>query len=74
MTGEEFTNWIAEMKSSGRASTDIECGRLIGKSADTVVRMKQKGASITVALACAAVINGLSLGGVTASEPFAPSA
>lgn len=59
MTGEDFTNWITEMKRLGLAASDIECGRYIGKSADTVVRMKKVGASITVALACAAVVNGI---------------
>lgn len=61
MTGNEFTAWIEQMKSIGLASSDAECGRLIGKSPDTIVRMKKNGTSKTVDLACAAALHGLEL-------------
>ena len=59
MTAEQFTRWLAEMKSAGLARSDAECGRLLGKSPDTIVRMKRDGTDITVALACAAILAGL---------------
>jgi hypothetical protein len=57
MTPEQFTNWLADMKSAGLARSDAECGRLLGKSPDTIVRMKQNGADQTTALACRALLH-----------------
>jgi hypothetical protein len=59
MTAASFTAWLAEMKSAGLARSDAECGRLLGKSADQIVRYKQKGTDRTVALACSALLGGL---------------
>jgi hypothetical protein len=57
MTPQAFTRWLADMKSAGLARSDAECGRLLGKSPDTIVRMKQNGADLTVALACTALLH-----------------
>lgn len=63
MTAEQFTRWLAAMKSTVvGVKSDADCGRLLGKSADTIVRMKQKGADRTTALACRALLHRL--------EPF----
>lgn len=59
MTPTQFINWLAEMKSASLARSDAACGRMLGKSADTIVRMKQDGTDLTVALACAALLHGL---------------
>lgn len=59
MTPAAFTAWLADMKSAGLARSDAECGRLLGKSADQIVRYKRNGADRTVALACRALIHRL---------------
>jgi len=55
MTAAAFINWLAAMKAAGLARSDAECGRLLGKSADTIVRMKSAGTDRAVALACRAL-------------------
>jgi len=55
MTPAKFTAWLAAMKAAGLARSDAECGRLLGKSNDTIVRLKKDGADRTVALACRAL-------------------
>lgn len=62
MSPDAFRRWLTEMKEAGLARSDAECGRLLGKSADTIVRMKERGADHTVALACRALLHRL--------EPF----
>ena len=57
MTPEVFTAWLAEMKAAKLARSDAECGRLLGLSADTIVRMKEKGADRRTALACTALLH-----------------
>ena len=57
MTPEQFTRWLAEMKSANLARSDADCGRLLGKSPDTIVRMKQNGSDRTTALACTALLH-----------------
>jgi hypothetical protein len=59
MTPDQFHKWLAEMKSAGLARSDAECGRLLGKSDDTIVRMKKAGADQTTALACRALLHRL---------------
>lgn len=59
MTPAQFTAWLAEMKSAGLARSDAECGRLLGKSADQIVRYKRAGADHTIALACRALLHRL---------------
>jgi len=55
MTPGAFVNWLAAMKAAGLARSDAECGRLLGKSNDTIVRFKKDGTDRTVALACRAL-------------------
>lgn len=59
MTPASFTRWLVEMKAAGLARSDAECGRLLGKSADTIVRMKSAGTDRAVALACRALLHQL---------------
>jgi len=59
MTGADFINWLAEMKSAGLARSDAECARMLGKTDDTVVSYKKKGTDKTVALACRALLHRL---------------
>lgn len=63
MTPAAFRAWLAEMKAAGLATSDAAAGRLLGVSADTVVRRKTAGASVEVALACRALLHRL--------EPYA---
>lgn len=57
MTAASFTAWLAAMKAAGLARSDAACGRLLGISADTVVRMKREGADLRTALACRAILH-----------------
>lgn len=57
MDGKTFKLWLIDMKVSGLASSDAECGRLLGLSPDTIVRMKEDGADKRTALACRALIH-----------------
>lgn len=58
MTPADFCSWLAAMKAAGLARSDAEAGRLLGKSPDTIVRMKQRGtAERSVALACTALLH-----------------
>jgi len=63
MTADQFTRWLADMKSAGLARSDAECGRLLGVTADTVVNIKAKGADTRTALACRALLHRM--------EPYA---
>lgn len=57
MTPEQFRDWLAEMKAAGLARSDAECGRIIGKNQNSVINYKQRGADMTVALACRAALH-----------------
>lgn len=59
MTADQFTNWLADMKSAGLARSDAECARLLGISANSVVTMKKQGADVRTALACRALLHRL---------------
>jgi hypothetical protein len=59
MTAAQFTQWLAAMKAAGLARSDAECGRMLGRSADQVVRYKTRGADRMVALACCALLHRL---------------
>lgn len=63
MTPEAFTNWLADMKSAGLARSDAECARLLGLSANIIVKMKRRGCDRRTALACRALLHRL--------EPYA---
>jgi hypothetical protein len=59
MTAAAFVQWLDDMKTAGLARSDAECGRMLGRSADQVVRYKTKGADRMVALACRALLHRL---------------
>lgn len=59
MTAEQFTNWLADMKSAGLARSDLACARLLGISANSVVTMKRRGCDLRTALACRALLHRL---------------
>jgi hypothetical protein len=59
MTPAAFAHWLAAMKAAGLATSDAHCGRLLGLSADTIVRLKHVGADVRTALACQALMHGL---------------
>lgn len=63
MTGATFTAWLAEMKSAGLARSDAECARLLGISANGLLKMKKQGTDRRTALACRALLHRL--------EPYA---
>lgn len=50
---------ICPMREAGLASTDAECGALIGRKPNQVLNYKRAGADRAIALACAAVLAGL---------------
>lgn len=52
MTSAEFKHWLKAMKAAGLAKSDAECGRLMGRSANSIVNMKQQGADEVVGIAC----------------------
>lgn len=59
MTPEQFTDWLAAMKAAGLARSDAKCAELLGISANSVVKMKRRGADRRTALACRALIHRL---------------
>ena len=59
MTADQFTRWLAEMKSAGLARSDAACSRLLGISSNSVVAMKRNGADMRTALACRALLHRL---------------
>lgn len=59
MTPDAFCDWLAAMKAVGLASSDADCARLLRVRADQVVRWKTRGGDYRLALACAALLAGL---------------
>ena len=59
MTADQFTRWLADMKSAGLGRSDAACARMLGISANSVVAMKKKGADLRTALACRALLHRL---------------
>ncbi len=59
MAPEAFTSWLAAMKAAGLARSDAAAARLLGISANAVVRRKKEGATHEVALACRALLHRL---------------
>lgn len=57
MTPQSFRQWLADMKSAGLARSDAECGRLLGKTADTILSYKNRGTDRATALACRALLH-----------------
>lgn len=63
MTPTSFINWLAAMKAAGLARSDAECARLLGISANGLIKRKKQGAGVEAALACRALLHRL--------EPYA---
>ena len=59
MTPADLTRWLADMKATHNF-TRLECARQLGIFPSQFSRWKQKGAPVYVALACAALLEGLS--------------
>ena len=59
MSPESFIAWLDEMTSSGRAKSDAECARLLGRTPHNIVTMKKRGADRMTALACTALLADL---------------
>ena len=59
MSPDDFNSWLASMKAAGRARSDVECARLLGISANGLLKRKKQGAGVETALACAALLAGL---------------
>ena len=59
ITGEQFREWLITMRLAGKIKTDAEAAILLGKSKDSLVIYKRKGADRSVALACRALLHGL---------------
>ena len=56
MTPAAFNRWLAEMKLAEIARSDAACARLLGVSANTVVKFKSEGTDMRTALACRALL------------------
>jgi hypothetical protein len=59
MTPAAFVEWLAAMKAAGLIRSDADAGRLLGISANSVVKMKRNGADLRTALACRALFHRL---------------
>lgn len=59
MTPDAFTSWLQAMRAAGLARSDAECARLLGISANSVVKMKRNGTDTRTALACRALLHRL---------------
>ena len=59
ITGDQFCEWLAEMKANGNCKTDLDAAYMLGKSKDSIVIYKREGADRTIALACRALSLGL---------------
>lgn len=57
MTPASFINWLSDMKSAGLARSDAGCAKLLGITPNGLLKMKQRGASRAVALACRALLH-----------------
>ena len=59
MTDEQFRGWLDEMKKQQPGLTDTRCARLLGISRRTIIRYKECGAGLTIALACNALLKNI---------------
>lgn len=57
MNESSFNFWLADMKSAGLARSDAECARLLGISANGLLKMKKQGTDKRTALACRALLH-----------------
>ncbi len=59
MNNTAFVGWLAAMKAAGLIRSDADAGRLLGVSANSIVKMKRNGADLRTALACRALFHRL---------------
>lgn len=59
MSPASFVQWLAAMKAAGLIRSDADAARLLGVSANSVVKMKRNGADVRTALACRALFHRL---------------
>lgn len=59
MTPADFEAWLAAMKSAGRIRFAMDACDLLGVHQNTVTTYRRKGAPVSIALACAALLKGL---------------
>lgn len=59
MTASQFNQWLEDMRKRNIALTDTQCAQMIGISRRTMLRYKEEGAGLTVALACKNVLFSL---------------
>jgi len=60
MTPESFNKWLAEMRATYVSiRSDKAAGELLGISANSIVKMKQRGCDRRTALACRALLHHL---------------
>ena len=59
MKPSEFTEWTNKMIRDGKAETSADCAAKLGVRPEAVSRMKNEGADLRTALACAALSSGL---------------
>lgn len=72
MSPEDVEAWLVEIKERGLAAKDGDAAVLIGKSHDTLTRMRKLGADRTTALACNAALHRLPpfAGGLASKRSF----
>lgn len=59
LSPEAFVFWLDLVRFKKLANSDVEAGKLLGITKNTVVTMKKSGADKRTALACEAVLKGL---------------
>ena len=59
MTGDDFTAWLAAMRSAGIAPRQLDAAALLQISVQTIATMKRSGTDHRTALACAALLHRL---------------
>lgn len=59
MTGQQFADWIEDMKQAGLARSDADCAVLLGVNRNSIVNRKRDGVRLETALACRALLHRL---------------
>ena len=60
MNAAAFNRWLAAMKLAGLGKSDAACARLLGITPNGLLGMKANGTDRRTALACSALLHGLS--------------
>jgi len=59
MTANDFTNWLAEMKSAGLLNSKQDAAKVLGVTDDTVTNYTKRGGPFMLGLACRALMHRL---------------